>query len=445
MDFVYNAISQHQQSLKYQEGKAGERYYKQESDINDFIKYVENEIGQKVPDKWGANAHIATNWHFYFVTQAIQFIMGNGITFNNDDTLKKLGKNFVRQVKKAAVFAKNTARAYGYWNLDHMDVFPFTEFVPLNDEESGVLRAGIRFWQLDKDKPMRATLYEEDGVTEYIKKGSGPEVYKEKRPYKEIYKRTIADGEQLVGGENYDRLPIVPLFNVNDKSDLTGNKNTIDAIDLLQSEMVNGATQANFIYWVFKNVGGINNPEDLRKAIHDLCESHSVSIDEDASMEPHQLNMPYEGFSATIERLIDTLYHNYMGLNVETIRAGAVTATQIAAAYEPLLEKSNLFKDNLTDFISGILELAGIDDEPTFVPSTIANKAEEVQTLLAADEYFDDETMVQQLCVLFGFPEKAKEILRRLDEEDADRYKQMETEFSELQNEQTAEPAEQGE
>ena len=41
---------------------------------------------------------------------------------------------------------------------------------PLYDEENGALRAGIRYWQVDETKPLRLTLYEEDGFTEYIKR-----------------------------------------------------------------------------------------------------------------------------------------------------------------------------------------------------------------------------------------------------------------------------------
>lgn len=43
-----------------------------------------------------------------------------------------------------------------------------TEFVPLHDEEDDALKAGIRFCQIAPDKPLRMTLYELDGYTEYI-------------------------------------------------------------------------------------------------------------------------------------------------------------------------------------------------------------------------------------------------------------------------------------
>lgn len=59
-----------------------------------------------------------------------------------------------------------------------------TEFVPLHDEEDGALKAGIRFCQIAPDKPLRMTLYELDGYTEYIRRKSKDIEVKPKRMYK---------------------------------------------------------------------------------------------------------------------------------------------------------------------------------------------------------------------------------------------------------------------
>ena len=77
-----------------------------------------------------------------------------------DDT-----KVYVRRVMNsyAAQDALCQGAVYGFWNLDHVDYFKATEFVPLYDEETGALMAGIRFWQISENKPLRATLYEEHG------------------------------------------------------------------------------------------------------------------------------------------------------------------------------------------------------------------------------------------------------------------------------------------
>lgn len=140
-----------------------------------------------------------------------------------------------------------------------MEVFEITEFVPLYDEENGALMAGIRFWQINQDKPLRATLYEINGITEYIQKKDSDmavilvENGKTKRTYITYTKTTKKDGSIIYNGENYPTFPIVPLKN-NElcKSELCGKRNTIDALDLACSNMVNNVDEGNVKWYCLK-------------------------------------------------------------------------------------------------------------------------------------------------------------------------------------------------
>lgn len=79
-----------------------------------------------------------------------------------------------------------------------------TEFVPLHDEEDGALKAGIRFWQIAPDKPLRMTLYELDGYPEYIRrKSKNIEVLKPKRMYKLAVRGNDINSTEIYDGENY--------------------------------------------------------------------------------------------------------------------------------------------------------------------------------------------------------------------------------------------------
>ena len=117
-----------------------------------------------------------------------------------------------------------------FFNLDHIDVFRVTEFVPLVGIEDGALHAGIRFWQVADDKPLRATLYEEDGFTELIwdnnddsnSEKSG-RILKPKQSYRQIVRVSVADGTEILDGKNYPSFPIVPLWdNREHQSEFTG-------------------------------------------------------------------------------------------------------------------------------------------------------------------------------------------------------------------------------
>ena len=90
MDFVLDAIREHQQSAQYKIAADAELYdAHQNPTIMRYQKFVYNQMGQKVPDIWAANNKIASNWYNYFTTQAVQYLLGNGVTFEKEDTKKK--------------------------------------------------------------------------------------------------------------------------------------------------------------------------------------------------------------------------------------------------------------------------------------------------------------------------------------------------------------------
>ena len=430
VDFVLGAIREHKASKDYRTARDAEAYYRHENPtILRYQKFVNNQLGQKVPDVWSANNKIASNWYNYFTTQAVQFLLGNGVSFDDKATKDKLGEDFDRRVQEAATNAKNGAVAFGFWNLDHLEVFKLTEFVPLWDEDDGGLKAGIRFWQIDSNKPMRATLYELDGYTDYIKQeNEDAEILHEKRPYKFIVSYSEADGEQVLDGENYPTFPIVPLWNVNRQSDLVGNQGTIDAYDLMISGLVNNVSDGEFIYWILKNCGGMDEVDDAR-FIEQLKLTHVAHADGDdgAQVDAHTVNVPFEASAEALDRLERQLYKDFMALKAEDISAGSVTATQILAAYEPLNQKTDQFEACVTEFISRILDLAGIDDKPTYTRSQMSNQTESVEVVLAAAQYLDDEYVTKKILTILGDEDKAEEVIKRRDAEAVDRYKKLES------------------
>ena len=437
MEFVLDAINEHKSSELYKTAYDAELYYKhQNPTIMRFQKFVYNQFGQKVPDIWSPNNKIASNWYNYFTTQAVSYLLGNGVTFKTEANKKKMGKDFDKKVQDVATHAKNGGVAFGYWNSNHLECFDLTEFVPLYDEDDGSLKAGIRFWQIDDGKPLHATLYELDGLTEYIKKKEDDiSVLAPKRAYKETTKSTKAEGIYDRRGENYPGFPIVPLWNINRQSDLVGNRGTIDAYDLMVSGLINNVSDGEFIYWILKNCGGMNEVDDAR-FIEQLKLTRVAHADGDdgASVEAHNVNVEFQATAEAIDRLTDQLYNDFMALKVQDVSAGSVTATQIKAAYEPINQKTDQFEYQVTEFINGILALAGIEDEPTYTRSQMSNQSETLEMVLQAAEYLDDEYVTTKILTLLGDADKAKEVLKRKDAEAADRYKQMEAELEELKN-----------
>lgn len=424
MDFVLQAISEHKSSALYITAIDADMYYRH---LNPTImraqKFVYDLMGKAVPDIWSANNKIPSRYYFYFVTQAVQFLLGNGVSFNNEKTKERLGKNFDNIIQRLATDALNGGVSFAFWNNDHLEQFSVTEFAPLYDEENGTLRAGIRFWQIAADKPLRATLYEEDGLTEYIRrKDEDMAVLKEKRDYKQIVARSEASTEvEISDGGNYPGFPIIPLYNVNSQSELVGGRETIDAYDLMASALINNIDDANLIYWVIKNAGGMSDEDDL-KFVQRLKTLHAVHTDDNTDVDMHTATVPFEASETALNRLRVQLFDDFMALDTRNIASGAATATQIKAAYEPLNEKTDMFEYQVTEFIMSLFGLVGIDDTPTYTRSLIVNKQEEIQSLVLAANYLSEDYITRKILEINGDIDETEKVIAERIENDVSRF-----------------------
>ena len=376
-----------------------------------------------MPDKFTANHKCKSGFFRRFITQETAYEVGNGVTFEKAETKERLGKNIDTALYRGVKAALTQMVSFGFYNLDHVEFYTYLEFVPLFDEEKGSLRAGIRFWRIDKNKPLNATLFEMDGYTDYRMNDDTPEVVNEKRTYKEIVKSTPIDGETVEPGGNYPGFPIVPLWgNMEHQSELEGHREQIDCYDLIKSGFANDLDDASMIYWTLTNTGGMGDM-DLAKFVERMKTLRAAVIngDDGVKVESHTVDVPYQGREAYLSRLEKDLYKDFMALDVEQIASGAVTATQIQAAYEPLNEKADELEMCLCEFFDGILKIAGIDDTPTFKRSQISNQGEITQMVLSAGSYLDDETILKHLPFLS--PDEIADILKRKDAEEMDRFK----------------------
>lgn len=429
-EFVLDAIREHEASPEYKTAKEAKAYAGgRNATIMSYQKLLYTLTGKAVPDNYTANHKCASGFFKRFVTQEASFLLGNGATFGKEETKKRLGEDFDAVLYKGAKEALIGGVSFGFYNKDHVEVYSLTEFVPLYDEEDGALKAGVRYWQVDNTRPLRATLFEIDGYTDYIKrKDEDVVVLNEKRKYIQKVVSSQADGETIFDFENYPSFPIVPLWaNPEKQSELVGKREQIDCYDLIKSGFANDLDDASMIYWTITNAGGMTDI-DLAKFIERMkvVRAATVDGDEGAKAEAHTLEVPYQSREAYLSRLEKDLYKDSMALDTEQIAAGNVTATQIEAAYEPLNEKVDEFEFCVLDFVSGILALAGIDDKATFTRSKIVNRQEEVEMLVSAAEYLDEEYVTEKILTLFGDGDKIEEIATRKIAERADRYKQTE-------------------
>ena len=421
-NFIIELISEHKTSKQYHVAVDAENYNRQQNTtIMKYQKFLYKLTGQKIVDTISPNYKMASNYLNRFITQLNQYLLGNGATFTDETTKEKLGVDFDTQLQKAGRSALIEGVSFGFWDFDKLRVFKLIEFAPLYDEENGSLRAGARFWQLDNDKPMRITFYEEDGYTEYIYKiGEEIEVIRPKTTYKQIVKYTAVSGEEIYQGENYPNFPIVPFYaNPERQSELVGIREQIDAYDLIKSGFANDL-DGHMLYWILESAGGMDDP-DIARLIERMKTLGAVISDEDAQVKMQQLDIPYESRIAYLDRLEEDLYKDFGALKVDIISSSATTATQINAAYLPLDCKTDQYEYECIEFVRNILKLQGIEDIPQFKRNKIANQSEATTMILQASNYIDDETVLKHLPFLS--PDEIETILKNKEKEEAERFK----------------------
>ena len=434
MEFVLSAINNHKDSDLYKQAVIAKEYDAHRNvTIANFQKLLYTLNGKVIPDNYSPNYKLRSNFFANFITQETQYLLGNGVTLKKEENKAKLGAGFDTRLQEAAHDALVGGVSYGFWNLDHLEVFDVTEFVPLLDEENGTLRSGIRFWQVCTSKPLRATLFEPDGFTQYIRR-SGEEmmILEPKRGYVAVEATSEIDGTELLAYQNYPGFPIIPMYgNRAKQSELVGQREAIDCYDLIKSGFANTVDDASVIYWTISNAGGMDEI-DMARFKESMRRIGVGLVDDDgAKAEAHTITIPVEAREALLSRISDDLYRDFQMLDVTKLQGGQKTATEINAAYQPMDNKVDQFEYCVIDFLQALFKIVGIEDDPSFTRSKVTNQLEQTQMVLLAANYLDDETILNKLPWLTQ--EEVAEILKRKAAEDIERS----FEPSEMVNDET--------
>ena len=422
MEFVLSAINNHKDSDLYKQAVIAKEYDAHRNvTIANFQKLLYTLNGKVIPDNYSPNYKLRSNFFANFITQETQYLLGNGVTLKKEENKAKLGAGFDTRLQEAAHDALVGGVSYGFWNLDHLEVFDVTEFVPLLDEENGALRSGIRFWQVCTSKPLRATLFEPDGFTQYIRR-SGEEmmILEPKRGYVAVEATSEIDGTEILAYQNYPGFPIIPMYgNRAKQSELVGQREAIDCYDLIKSGFANTVDDASVIYWTISNAGGMDEI-DMARFKESMRRIGVGLVDDDgAKAEAHTITIPVEAREALLSRISDDLYRDFQMLDVTKLQGGQKTATEINAAYQPMDNKVDQFEYCVIDFLQALFKIVGIEDEPSFTRSKVTNQLEQTQMVLLAANYLDDETILNKLPWLTQ--EEVAEILKRKAAEDIER------------------------
>lgn len=421
-DFMWTAIQNHMTTELYENAVLADEYDAQRNrTVNTYVKTIFTLTGSKVQDFTASNNKIASNFFHRLNTQRCMYSLGNGVSFvdigetGEDKTKEELGRYFDRDLQEWAYNGLKHGVCFGFWNLNRLYVFPVTEFVPLWDEETSALRAGIRFWRLDAERPMNAVLYEEDGYTTFKTEDAGSRVLEptaEKRAYKVTYASTEVDDPEVIGEENYTELPIVPLWGSKlHQSTIVGMREAIDSFDLIRSGFANDLSDCAEIYWLVENYGGMTENE-LGQFRDRLKLNHIANVDSDSGgkVTPYTQEIPFQARAEYLKEIRNGIYEDFGALDVHAVAAGA-TNDHIDAAYQPMDEEAADFEYQVAEAVMKVLSLVGIEDKPVFQRNRISNQKEQVDMVVMEAQWLDHDTILRKLPNIR--PEEVAAILER--------------------------------
>lgn len=413
---------------------------------------IRDAIGRLVKDDWSPNFKMPSNFYHALTVQRDMFLLGNGVNWSGrtltvddsypgairkwiwDDTNKdnpkghyewqvtidvgtsdRLGKSFDSELVNGGKMAMDGAVSFGFWNVNHIEFFGVGDsagspaFMPIWDRFNGdMLMAGIRFWYIQTDtnqKTLYATLYEIDGITEYIWDDGNGRVRTPKRPYVQSYQENDAEGRNNVRYSNYKRLPIIPLWaNKQHVSEIERLRRHIDVYDLNLNGIANDLSD-EIIFWILQGAAGFDDVETMQ-FINKIRSQHVADIPPDSEVQPVPINPPIEGKSALLTRLEHDIYKIFSALNIDEIKGGAITATQIRAAYEDFNHVTDDYETQVSKFLDNLLELIGVEDTPTFTRSLLINVEETSSIVLQSAQHLSDEYVTKKILELLGDGDK---------------------------------------
>lgn len=411
-EFVQKAINQHIASEDYRIAADAENYDQQKNTtVMNYARYLYTAGGKKTIDTDASTSRLCSNFFHRLNTQRCVYSLGNGVKFTKhnrkeigedgrettiDETKEKLGSRFDTDLKRLAYKALIHKVAFGFYDEGRLYGFSLLEFAPLYDENNGKLRAGIRFWQLDTDKPMTAVLYTEANITILRKeKGKSLEIVGTKAYKTKTYKTDEGGIEDIVE-ESYSSFPIVPLYgNSTQQSTLVGMKGKIDAYDLVSSGFADDIQECAQIYWLISGAAGMDDA-DIRDFRRRLKFNKVAAPGDEQTVTPYTQEIPSQARKVFLDDIRASIYEDFGALDVHTVAAGA-TNDHIDAAYQPMDEEADDFEFQIIEFLQALLELQGIDDTPVFKRNRISNQTEQTQMVLSAADYLDDETILSKL------------------------------------------------
>lgn len=413
-NFIRSKIDEQEQSDRYIEGvAAGEFYRNGDPDMAKYEKVVYDVFGAARKDVFSANHKLTAGLYNLFIVQEVSYLLGNGVTFDDESIKEKLGNKFDYDLQDLATWAANDSESYALLKSDGIEKLCVgcddeePHFIPIFSENDRTTpRAGFKHWRIDKDSPLNVELYTPTGYSVWREVDSKLQVVQPEKPYDLTYTRNAIGEVWNVQNNSGGILPIIPLIYPNHKSAIHNKRETLNAYNLMLSGLVNNMTEINLLYWVIKNADGMDDT-DYEDFISNLYKSRILPLPDGVEADPHEINVDHEGHQSTLATLREQLFQDFKAVDVQMIQGGNKTTVEIKAAYENLNLKCDEIEKKVGEFIRKVLVFYGYDENTGFSFTRPANNN--------LSEYI---TMIEQIKSTIGEDEALRmelEVLGKID------------------------------
>ena len=438
-------LTEDEASVLKKKAREGQRYYEGRHDILEYRLFYYNGDGELVEDKNRTNTKIPHPFFTELVDQAVLYVLSgdDGIFGADDPKLQKFldlyfndNETFAAELAETITGQQAKGFDYMYAYKDENDRLAFE-----NADCLGVVEVEGRFAEdgknqciykyvdrIDKENHTQwKILVIDDEQTAYYKQTDDGEIQTDTevkinpRPHNIYIDKETGKLARKTTTKNF--LPMFRLDNNKKRfSHLKSVKLLIDDYDIMASSLSNNLIDFDTPLHVVKGYEG-DNLDELQQ---NLKTKKIIGVDSEGGVEVRTVDIPYQARQAKLELDERSIYKFGFGLNMAGLKdTAATTNIAIKMAYSLLELRSGKIITELKKFLRQLLKpvIAEINEQNDtdyqvadvyfrFKPESMANVSENAQnklveaqeqqvrinTLLGLATYFDNETLMQNIC-----------------------------------------------
>lgn len=348
-EFIYREKKEFEESTRYKEMKIGDRYFANDTDIqNKKRTYIDIDGTEKLA-KYAKNFKLEHSIVYKLVMQKASFLLKQEPTIQqrdeehkNETYSKEIGKIFNKKMhkrlKRTVIEAVNKGLNWWYVYIDEQGDLKVrlkyaTKIIPLwADDEHEILDAIIMVYKLEnytelgKEDVIKLEYCNLEGIRYYVLDGDHLiEDVEEAEKHKAAFLKYDDEGTSIFGHFILNDIPMVwkkiPYiywkYNCNELSLIHYLKSVVDCYNELTSRKADNIYEAPDGVNVIKNYG-----DDEEKFQTNLQTINTIFVDGDGDYDRKKIEIDIEAFKVFIEQLRKDIYEAGFGVDTQSDKFG---------------------------------------------------------------------------------------------------------------------------